>query len=137
MAMTPEAAIKRSICGALEIYARKHHLIFWVQESVGVYDAKKGVYRRKTSRWQTNGIADIIVIIKINNLSIPIFLEVKTDVGRQSEHQKAFQVLIESVNGFYFVVRSIDDAILSIDKVREIVDSQLVGTGTRGAACHR
>jgi hypothetical protein len=61
-----------------------------------------------------NGIPDIEVfgfVSKENKAVIPVtvYLEVKTATGRQSKYQKLFQKRVEEANGFYYVVRSVQD----------------------------
>lgn len=53
------------------------------------------------------GIADLVAIKD----GITVWIEVKTERGRLSEHQKLFADSIEKAGGKYFVVRSIDDAV--------------------------
>lgn len=38
-----------------------------------------------------------------------LFIEVKTDVGVQSDEQRKFQQKVEKLGGNYYVVRSLDD----------------------------
>ena len=38
-----------------------------------------------------------------------LFIEVKTDVGKQSDAQRVFQQKVEKLGGIYLVVRSLDD----------------------------
>jgi len=47
-------------------------------------------------------------------------LEVKTKKGHLSQAQITFKSRIEKVGGFYFVVRSLDDAMGVIEMVREM-----------------
>lgn len=47
--------------------------------------------------------------INQRRLLVTLFIEVKTDVGRQSDAQREFQVKVEKLGGNYFVVRSLDD----------------------------
>lgn len=61
-----------------------------------------------------NGIPDIEVFASIlvdesPILQIPIYLEVKTKTGRQSNYQKIFEKRIKDAGGYYYVVRSIED----------------------------
>ncbi len=53
----------------------------------------------------TKGQSDIIVIKK-NKV---IFIEVKSKLGRQSDEQKQFQMLIEKAGIEYLLARSIND----------------------------
>jgi hypothetical protein len=53
------------------------------------------------------GASDLLVVLK-NKV---IFLEVKTPTGRQSEAQKIFQKIVESLGHEYYIVRSVDEAL--------------------------
>ena len=53
------------------------------------------------------GIPDIIAI-KNNRV---LFLEIKRPGGKQSEHQKQFQLFIEGHGGEYYTMKSLDDLI--------------------------
>lgn len=122
---TPEGIVKSSILLFLEVYSKKFPIMFWTQESVGIYDARLGGFRNKKSRFQKNGVADIILIKNFNDLPIVIFLEVKSDKGKQTDSQKEFEREIKEINGFYFVVKSIDDTIKCLEIVRDIVEAKI------------
>jgi hypothetical protein len=117
--MTPEGAIKRSIC---EYLGRRQDVLFWIQESQGTYDTKIQRFRKKNSKYQLNGIADITVLIKYGNMpAFYVGLEVKSPQGKQTDSQKNFEKLIKSINSFYYVVRSIEETRLAlIDVVSRI-----------------
>jgi hypothetical protein len=68
------------------------------------------------TRGTLNGVADITAVYrrKSDGANVVIFFEVKTDKGRQSEHQKQFELNIKKLNGFYFIVRSITDASVAL-----------------------
>lgn len=51
------------------------------------------------------GVSDLIVI-KQNEI---IFVEVKTEIGKQSKEQKDFQKIIEKLGFKYILVRSLED----------------------------
>jgi hypothetical protein len=51
------------------------------------------------------GIADLILIYDKRT----IYLEIKTEKGKQSKEQKEFQKMCEKNNQPYFVVRNIED----------------------------
>jgi len=53
----------------------------------------------------TAGVSDLIVI-KQNEV---IFVEVKTEVGKQSKEQKAFEAKVQSLGFKYILVRSLED----------------------------
>ena len=82
----------------------------WKNPSAGFHDGKG--WRKQASRFAINGVADIISI----KSGAVRFLEIKTDVGIQSEAQIAFEAKLELHGGQYFLVRSVKE-------VRELVKS--------------
>jgi len=113
--LTEESAIKKQICEALEMFASS--LIFWVQESQGGWDPTRKVFRKKNSRFQKKGIADIQGILFVKSIPVYIALEVKSQKGQLTESQKIHKQELESKGGFYFVVRSPQEALKAIQSV--------------------
>ena len=72
--------------------------------TVGVWDAAKGVHRKGGS---TKGVEDIICIVMGRYVGI----EVKAGKDRHSEDQKKRQFEVERAGGTYLLVRSTDDFI--------------------------
>ena len=70
----------------------------------GVYDQKRGAYRRK-GKYDLAGSPDIIIC----HLGQYIALEVKIGKGRQSDAQKAYEELVNEAGGQYHVVRSVQE----------------------------
>ena len=64
------------------------------------------------------GLPDIIVIIKGRFVG----LEIKQPKGRQSTEQKTFEQAIKKAGGFYFLVRSLDEAIQAIDSIKHLTE---------------
>ncbi|PNX49871.1 MAG: hypothetical protein BV457_00090 [Thermoplasmata archaeon M9B1D] len=56
----------------------------------------------------TSGVADLEVLLPNGKA---IFLEVKTEKGRQSKTQKEFEEEVKKLGFDYYIVRSIDDVI--------------------------
>lgn len=56
------------------------------------------------------GVSDLIILLP----SKPIFVEVKTDVGRQSEEQKNFEKIVNNLGFDYILVRSLEEFIQKI-----------------------
>lgn len=105
--MSPEGAIKKSICDYLSF---RQDVFFWVQESQGTFDPRTRRFRKKNSEYQRNGIPDILLCLKILNFPpVLLGLEVKTKSNKQTDSQIKFEKDYKSFGGFYFVVRSIDD----------------------------
>ena len=99
--MTPETQIKRAICQWL-VYNKA--LIF-THDSVGIYDAKKGIWRSNRDPYRRNGVSDILGIWRGKFLAI----EVKTEKNYPSKEQKLFIADVIKHGGIAFIARSIDD----------------------------
>ncbi len=79
----------------------------WANDSVGIFDAKTGGFRRK-SKFHVNGRPDIEGILTGGRW---LGIEVKTPRGVVSEAQREFIMRIEACGGLIFVARSLDDVI--------------------------
>ena len=64
------------------------------------------------------GLPDIIVIIKGRFVG----LEITQPKGRQSTEQKPFEQAIKKAGGFYFLIRSLDEAIQAIDSIKHLTE---------------
>ena len=64
------------------------------------------------------GLPDIIVIIKGRFVG----LEIKQPKGRQSTEQKTFEQAIKKAGGFYFLIRSLDEAIQAINSIKHLTE---------------
>ena len=71
------------------------------------------------------GMADIHAEFIIGGIPVSVWLEVKTSTGKLSSHQKEFRDGVNSYDGFYFVVRSIDDVLEAFDSVFKTTYSRL------------
>jgi hypothetical protein len=63
------------------------------------------------------GFADLIIIAQRNVL----FLEMKTEKGRQSEKQKEFQNKVTRLGFEYVICRSFDQSVLAIERWIKII----------------
>ena len=109
-----EKFIERQILQWLNYH---NNLFAFKYPTTGRYDIKSGKWLKTVGT--ITGVSDIICIGKTsNNMPFTAFLEVKTSDGKQSLNQKEFQERIKKFNGFYFVVRCIEDvnsALISIE----------------------
>ena len=80
----------------------------WKNQSVGIYDSRRKVYRKNHNRYHRNGVSDIIGVLRDGKF---LAIEVKTVKGRPTENQKSFIESVEKNNGIAFIARSIDDVI--------------------------
>jgi hypothetical protein len=87
-------------------YRNNHseNLIFSVPNG-GTRNIREAILLKATGL--TAGVSDLIVI-KQNEV---IFVEVKTEVGKQSKDQKAFEQKVNNLGFKYFLVRSLDEFI--------------------------
>jgi hypothetical protein len=59
--------------------------------------------------------------MKCGRYGIMIGWEIKSEKGKMSEFQKQAKQDIESLGGYYFIIKSLDDLIVSINHVRKRV----------------
>lgn len=78
--------------------------VFWKNQNVGIYDARKGTFRRP-GKYHKAGVADILGIIRGRFVAI----EVKTKTGRLSKSQAKFLEEIQEHGGIAFVARSVQE----------------------------
>lgn len=85
-------------------YLWYNHVFCWRNNSVGIFDATKKVFR-KPGRFFLPGVADILGVYQSRFLA----LEIKSATGKLSEHQKFFIDEVNYHGGIGIVIRSIDD----------------------------
>lgn len=119
---SPEAAAKAAICQYLDLQG--NHLLYWVQQSQGIWSKARGVYLKKPGYFK-NGMPDIGVQLTIRGLPIFVGLEVKAGRNKQDPDQVEFQKLMEQGRGFYFVVHNIHETKLALEAVEREVLSRL------------
>lgn len=97
---TPEGALQKAI---LQYLQAKGILAFRMQVGAmaGEYNGK-----RRFMRFGTVGMADILAF---PYAARPLWIEVKTATGKQSEFQKSFQAQVEAQGHRYVVARSVED----------------------------
>ena len=82
----------------------------WKNQSVGIYDKAKGIYRKPNNKHHINGVADIIGVVAGRFLAI----EVKSKRGTLSQEQKLFIMKVNEEGGIAFVARSPADVIKNL-----------------------
>jgi len=96
-------------------YCLKNHnprgIIFSIPNG-GTRNAKEAVKLKATGLLR--GASDLIVILPNGKL---LFIEVKTDIGVQSEYQKDFEDRVKSLGFEYILVRSLEE-------FKKIINSQ-------------
>ena len=84
----------------------------WKNQSVGIYDPVKKVYRRNGNHNHIRGTSDILGIINGRFLAI----EVKSEIGKLSPEQRVFLAQISNNGGVAFVARSLRDVAVNLSK---------------------
>lgn len=79
----------------------------WKNNTTGVYDPIKKIFRKPKSKFLINGVSDIIGVYK----GRPLFLEVKTPKTRKrlTEAQQGFLLRTRELGAISAVVTSIED----------------------------
>ena len=102
MASQPEKKIENDIL----VFLRTIGVYCWKNQSVGIYDPVKKIYRKSNNVFHIKGVADIIGIIQGRFLAI----EVKTPAGSLTPEQRIFLAKINEEGGIGFVARSVEQA---------------------------
>jgi len=90
-------------------YLQSKDIYFWAtpNESAG---SNKIRAMQMISLGMRSGISDLIAILPTPDLPYRIvFIEVKTQTGRQSDNQKKFEARVTDAGYEFFLVRSVDD----------------------------
>jgi len=107
-----EGIVQKQILDWLSYKRSKYK--FWRNNTIGVWDQARGVYRKNKSKYHENGIGDIIVIVAPHGIHVEI--EVKSKYGVQSDNQKQHQKDIEAVGSLYCLAYSVEDVALFFQK---------------------
>lgn len=98
-----EGTLQSMIIDDLELRMTLGELFYQRVNVMGVYDQYKGIYR-SLPKGTHKGYPDVAILKQ----GRAIFLELKSNIGKQSEHQKECQKHIEKQGGEYYLVRSFD-----------------------------
>lgn len=83
------------------------HLGFhlWKNQSVGIYDPGKGIFRRPSNKYHIKGVADLLGC----HLGRFIAIEIKAKGGRVSKEQAEFMLRTKHSGGIAFVAYSLGE----------------------------
>lgn len=105
----PEKAIENQILRWLSISG----IFAWKNQSVGIYDPIKKIYRRSNNPYHIKGVSDILGILPDGRF---LAIEVKSKTGKPSPEQVRFIKTINESGGLAFVAKSLEDAQEEIKK---------------------
>jgi len=100
--VVPEKAIENQILHFLF----KKKVFAWKNQSVGIFDPIKKVYRRSNNPFHIKGVADIIGVLPDGRF---LAIEVKSKTGKASPEQIEFIKKINFMGGKAFIARSVED----------------------------
>lgn len=89
------------------LFAKKHFFVR-LNNIPPVQKTNGKMVFRKMPKGSVLGLPDILVL---TDGGYAVFLEVKNEKGKQSEHQKEFQKKCADIGCEYYLVKSIDDVI--------------------------
>lgn len=104
-----ESEIEIAVCHLLRV----NEFCFWKQTNRGYFDVRTKRFRKDHNPYTGRGVPDLMMIYR----GYFIGLEIKTKKGVQSDDQKEFQAKCMKAGGFYFVIRSVEEAKLILDAV--------------------
>lgn len=100
---TPETLVKRQISEYIAIF--HPCAMFWWNKSTGIFDKKRGVFRKAKSRFDMNGVPDILGIYR----GLFFAIEVKAGKNKPSESQDKFLLEFNRRGGFGIVAYGVAD----------------------------
>lgn len=87
----------------------------WKNQSIGVFDPYKRVFRKPNGKYRAKGSSDIIGIWNERMLCI----EVKTNTGKVSEDQKTFLQDMADLGAICIIARSVNDVVTILTTLSE------------------
>lgn len=105
---------ERDIQKEILAFLKNNSVLHWRQNS-GMVPIGGG---SRFIRLGSKGLPDICVIMPPHGKFVG--LEVKTKVGKVNQNQKEFAMRLTNLGGYYFVVRSLEDAVNALRKVMEL-----------------
>lgn len=98
----PEKAIENGILRWLSL----NGIFAWKNQSVGIFDPVKKIYRKSNNPYHIKGVSDIIGILSDGRF---LAIEVKSKTGKPSPEQINFIKQINDSGGKAFIARSLED----------------------------
>jgi penicillin-binding protein-related factor A (putative recombinase) len=100
-------ASEKEIENSILAYLNANSIFCWKQNSVGIYDTKKEIFRRPMGKYIMPGVSDILGIFKARLLAI----EVKRPdtKNRLTLSQKHFLECVNANGGIGFVATSVEE----------------------------
>ena len=92
-------------------YLAARKILAWKNQSVGVFDPTKQIFRKSFNRHHRKGVSDILGVYRGKFLAI----EVKSVKGRLSPEQEEFLAAVKEAGGISCVACSIEDVVEALN----------------------
>lgn len=92
-------------------YLNSKNIFCWKNQSVGIFDPKRKIYRKSNNNFHINGVADILGVMPNGKI---LAIEVKSRSGKLSQAQKTFLLNVKKQGGVAFVARSISKVMFEL-----------------------
>lgn len=118
-----ESSIQKRVMAAI---GARDGVLVWRQQS-GAFRALNDP--KRIVKVGTPGISDALAVVGVKvtpemvgkRIGVAVGIEFKSEKGRQSDAQAAWQKAFEGCGGTYAIVRSVEDAVELIKRLEEIV----------------
>jgi hypothetical protein len=98
------------------VWLNSHGWWAWHNSTIGLYDKETGRYRSNRNPFSIRGASDIIAIRSHGRV---LFVEVKSETGTQSKHQKLFEANLRKRGVHYILVRSVKELEEAVNAIQE------------------
>lgn len=105
--------LEKQIENSILEYLAWRKIMSWKNQSLGVYDSKKQIYRKNRNPFHKNGVSDIIGIYK----NRPLFIEVKRKGGKATPDQISFLTEAAKNGAISIVAYSVEDVSKELDLI--------------------
>lgn len=116
-----ESSIQKRVMAAI---GARDGVLVWRQQS-GAFRALDDP--KRIVRVGTVGMSDALAVVEVEitpamvgkRIGVAVGIEFKSEKGRQSDAQAAWQKAFEGCGGTYAIVRSVEDAVALVEKVKK------------------
>lgn len=102
----PETIPEKVIENQIMAYLNLKKIYAWKNQSVGVWDQNRKIFRKPNNKNHIKGVSDILGILPCGRF---LAIEVKSKTGKLSPDQVLFIERINSHGGLAFMAQSIED----------------------------
>jgi penicillin-binding protein-related factor A (putative recombinase) len=102
---TTTKSLEKPIENQILVWLKLKGALVWKNQTVGVFDPTKKIFRKSRNPFHRKGVSDILGIWR----GRPLAIEVKSAKGYASPEQKQFIKDFTEAGGIAFIARSVED----------------------------